>query len=80
MTSFAFILGCVPLAKASGAGALSRQVMGFTVIGGMLAASFLAIFLIPVIFYLIGKWGAGKQPSHAVSYPPERAGHSPEQP
>ncbi len=80
MTSFAFILGCVPLAKASGAGALSRQVMGFTVIGGMLAASFLAIFLIPVIFYLIGKWGAGKQPSHAVSHPPERAGHSPEQP
>jgi HAE1 family hydrophobic/amphiphilic exporter-1 len=80
MTSFAFILGCVPLAKASGAGALSRQVMGFTVIGGMLAASFLAIFLIPVIFYLIGKWGAGKQPAHAVSYPPERAGHSPEQP
>ena len=48
MTSFAFILGCVPLAKASGAGALSRQVMGFAVIGGMCAASFIAIFLIPV--------------------------------
>ena len=80
MTSFAFILGCVPLAKASGAGALSRQVMGFTVIGGMLAASFLAIFLIPVIFYLIGKWGAGKQSAHAAAYPPERAGHSPDQP
>jgi len=61
MTSFAFILGCVPLAKASGAGALSRQVMGFTVIGGMLAASFIAIFLIPVIFYLIEKLG-GKKP------------------
>jgi hydrophobic/amphiphilic exporter-1 (mainly G- bacteria), HAE1 family len=53
MTSFAFILGCVPLAKASGAGALSRQVMGFTVIGGMLAASFIAIFLIPVTFYVV---------------------------
>ncbi|MFL6529573.1 MAG: efflux RND transporter permease subunit [Chthoniobacterales bacterium] len=53
MTSFAFILGCVPLAKASGAGALSRQVMGFVVIGGMLAASFIAIFLIPVLYYLI---------------------------
>jgi HAE1 family hydrophobic/amphiphilic exporter-1 len=61
MTSFAFILGCVPLAKASGAGALSRQVMGFTVIGGMLAASFIAIFLIPVLFYLIEKLG-GKKP------------------
>jgi HAE1 family hydrophobic/amphiphilic exporter-1 len=53
MTSFAFILGCVPLATASGAGALSRQVMGFVVIGGMLAASFIAIFLIPVLFYLV---------------------------
>jgi HAE1 family hydrophobic/amphiphilic exporter-1 len=57
MTSLAFILGCLPLARASGAGALSRQVMGFTVIGGMLAASFLAIFLIPVMFYLVGKIG-----------------------
>lgn len=53
MTSFAFILGCVPLAIASGAGALSRRVMGMTVIGGMLAASFIAIFLIPVTFYVM---------------------------
>jgi HAE1 family hydrophobic/amphiphilic exporter-1 len=60
MTSFAFILGCVPLARASGAGALSRQVMGFTVIGGMCAASFIAIFFIPVMFYLVEKLGAGK--------------------
>ena len=63
MTSFAFILGCVPLAKASGAGALSRQVMGFTVIGGMLASSFIAIFLIPVIFYIIEKLGSKKHSS-----------------
>ena len=55
MTSFAFILGCVPLATASGAGALSRQVMGFAVIGGMMMASFIAIFLIPVTFYVIEK-------------------------
>jgi HAE1 family hydrophobic/amphiphilic exporter-1 len=55
MTSFAFILGCVPLAIASGAGAISRQVMGITVIGGMLAASFIAIFLIPVTFYVVEK-------------------------
>src|SRR5215207_2559196 len=46
MTSFAFVLGCVPLAIASGAGAVSRQVMGTCVIGGMLAATGLAIFLI----------------------------------
>jgi HAE1 family hydrophobic/amphiphilic exporter-1 len=55
MTSFAFILGCVPLAKASGAGALSRQVMGFAVIGGMMLASFVAIFFIPVTYYVVTK-------------------------
>ena len=55
MTSFAFILGCVPLALASGAGAISRRVMGMTVIGGMLAASFIAIFIIPVTFYVMEK-------------------------
>jgi HAE1 family hydrophobic/amphiphilic exporter-1 len=71
MTSFAFILGCVPLAKASGAGGLSRQVMGYTVIGGMLAASFIAIFLIPVLFYLVGKLAPAKaRPSaHAEANP-----------
>jgi HAE1 family hydrophobic/amphiphilic exporter-1 len=55
MTSFAFILGCVPLWLASGSGAVARRVMGTTVIGGMLAASFLAIFLIPVTFYVVEK-------------------------
>ena len=55
MTSFAFILGCVPLWFASGAGSVSRQVMGTSVIGGMLAASVLAIFLIPVLFYVVEK-------------------------
>ena len=55
MTSFAFILGCVPLAIASGAGALSRQVMGGAVIGGMLAATCIAIFIIPVTFYVVEK-------------------------
>jgi HAE1 family hydrophobic/amphiphilic exporter-1 len=53
MTSFAFILGCVPLWIASGSGAVGRRVMGTTVIGGMLAATALAIFLIPVTFYLV---------------------------
>ncbi len=55
MTSFAFILGCVPLAIATGSGAVSRQVMGTGVIGGMLAASFIAIFLIPMTFYIVEK-------------------------
>jgi HAE1 family hydrophobic/amphiphilic exporter-1 len=53
MTSFAFILGCVPLWTATGAGAVARQVMGTTVIGGMLAATLLGVFLIPSIFYLV---------------------------
>jgi multidrug efflux pump len=53
MTAFAFILGCVPLWTASGAGAISRRVLGTDVIGGMLAASVLAIFLIPVCFDVV---------------------------
>jgi HAE1 family hydrophobic/amphiphilic exporter-1 len=57
MTSFAFILGCVPLWRATGAGAASRQVMGTAVIGGMLASSFLAIFVIPALFYMIERLG-----------------------
>jgi HAE1 family hydrophobic/amphiphilic exporter-1 len=64
MTSFAFILGCVPLWTASGAGAVSRQIMGTTVIGGMMAASALGIFFVPAIFYLVEKWsGAGREPA-----------------
>jgi HAE1 family hydrophobic/amphiphilic exporter-1 len=57
MTAFAFILGCVPLARASGAGAISRQVLGWVVIGGMLAASLLAIFFIPVSFDVVERFG-----------------------
>jgi HAE1 family hydrophobic/amphiphilic exporter-1 len=53
MTSFAFILGCVPLWTASGAGSVARQIMGTTVIGGMLAASVIGIFFIPAIFYVV---------------------------
>jgi HAE1 family hydrophobic/amphiphilic exporter-1 len=60
MTSFAFILGCVPLWAASGSGAIARQVMGTTVIGGMLAASLIAVFLIPVSFCLIEKLRGSK--------------------
>ena len=53
MTSLAFILGCVPLWIATGAGAVARQIMGTTVIGGMLAATGLAIFIIPALFVLV---------------------------
>src|SRR5580700_915076 len=55
MTSFAFILGCVPLWVAAGAGSVARQIMGTTVIGGMLAASGIGIFLVPAVFYLVEK-------------------------
>ncbi|MGA7060692.1 MAG: multidrug efflux RND transporter permease subunit [Candidatus Acidiferrales bacterium] len=62
MTSFAFILGCVPLWMASGAGSVARQIMGTTVIGGMLAASTVDILLVPAIFYLVETWsGASKE-------------------
>jgi HAE1 family hydrophobic/amphiphilic exporter-1 len=58
MTSFAFILGCVPLWTASGAGSVARQIMGTTVIGGMAAASVLGIFAVPAVFYLVERWSA----------------------
>jgi HAE1 family hydrophobic/amphiphilic exporter-1 len=76
MTSFAFILGCVPLWLADGAGGIARQVMGTTVIGGMLAASILAIFLIPVTFYVIEMWATKGRPHSA----PSAAGPAPAAP
>jgi hydrophobic/amphiphilic exporter-1 (mainly G- bacteria), HAE1 family len=55
MTSFAFILGCVPLWIASGSGAAGRRILGTVVIIGMLAATIIAIFIIPVTFYIVEK-------------------------
>jgi len=55
MTSFAFIFGTVPLWTATGAGAVSRRIIGTVVIGGMLAATCIAVCLIPVTFYVIEK-------------------------
>jgi HAE1 family hydrophobic/amphiphilic exporter-1 len=52
MTSFAFILGIVPLVNATGAGAASRQALGTAVLGGMMAATILAVFFVPV-FYVV---------------------------
>jgi HAE1 family hydrophobic/amphiphilic exporter-1 len=61
MTSFAFILGCVPLWIASGSGAAGRRILGTVVIVGMLAATSIAIFLIPATFYVVERLtGKGK--------------------
>ena len=62
MTAFSFILGCVPLWVATGSGAVSRQVLGTAVIGGMLAATCIAIFIIPVSFSFVQHLIHGKQP------------------
>ena len=61
MTSMAFILGVLPLVFASGAGAVARKTIGWTVFGGMLAATSLAIFIVPVLFFLITKFAYGKE-------------------
>ena len=57
MTAFAFILGVLPLVISKGAGANSRQILGTTVLGGMLAATLIAIFVIPVTFYVSERFG-----------------------
>jgi HAE1 family hydrophobic/amphiphilic exporter-1 len=58
MTSFAFILGCMPLWLASGSGGVSRQTLGTVVIGGMLGATFVDIFIVPVTFSVVEKLAA----------------------
>ena len=68
MTSMAFIMGVVPLVIATGAGAAGRQSIGTGVFGGMLAATFLAIFFVPLFFVLVRKL-AQLRPSHAVPNP-----------
>ena len=61
MTSMAFILGVLPLVVASGAGAVARRTIGCTVLGGMLAATSLAIFIVPVLFVVITRLSYGKK-------------------
>ena len=65
MTSLAFVLGCVPLAISSGAGSASRHSIGTGVIGGMLAATFIATFFIPMFFMVIMKFSKRKAPQLA---------------
>ncbi|NBR48464.1 efflux RND transporter permease subunit [bacterium] len=69
MTAFAFILGTLPLAMATGSGSVSRRILGTTVIGGMLAATFLSLFLIPACFYLVEKFMAGGRTEEAPKEP-----------
>jgi multidrug efflux pump subunit AcrB len=70
MTSMAFIFGMFPLVIATGAGAASRQSIGTGVLGGMLAATFLAIFFVPLFYVLIRKLtGRIPVPSHGVHEP-----------
>src|SRR6202012_3460415 len=69
MTSFAFILGTVPLWTATGAGSVARQIMGTTVIGGMLAASLLGGFFIPVVFYVVERMSGAVQRRPVLTSP-----------
>jgi multidrug efflux pump len=73
MTSFAFILGCVPLWVASGSGAASRRILGTVAVTGMLAATMLAIFLIPLLFVLVERLSTRRSeaPGHAGDLAPE---------
>ncbi|MCF6403662.1 multidrug efflux RND transporter permease subunit [Chitinophaga filiformis] len=66
MTSLAFLLGIMPLVIASGAGAESRKTMGWTVLGGMFTATFLAIFIVPVLFVTITRLAYGKEKLKAM--------------
>ena len=61
MTSMAFILGVSPLIFAKGAGAVARQTIGWTVFGGMIAATFIGIFMVPVLFVVITRFAYGKK-------------------
>src|SRR3954469_16137879 len=90
MTSFAFIFGCLPLWLAHGAGAAGRQMLGTTVVSGMLAATLLGIFVIPSLFVFMERLAGHRDvertivtdapypdPSHARAHPPEWGGRRP---
>ena len=61
MTSMAFILGVMPLVLASGAGGASRNTIGVTVLGGMIASSAISIFIVPVLYVVITRFSYGKK-------------------
>jgi multidrug efflux pump len=77
MTSIAFILGVLPLALASGASSVARNTIGWTVLGGMLAATGLAIFIVPVLFVVITNLSYGKKKLEELqNNPPAIEGHT----
>jgi HAE1 family hydrophobic/amphiphilic exporter-1/multidrug efflux pump len=69
MTSLAFILGVVPLALSTGAGAGARQSAGTGVMGGMLAATFLAIYFVPTFFVWVTRWFERRRAASAEGSP-----------
>jgi HAE1 family hydrophobic/amphiphilic exporter-1 len=71
MTALAFILGCVPLWTASGAGAVARQIMGTAVIGGMVAETFIGRFFVPAIFYVVERISGARQKPLSLIPPAE---------
>jgi HAE1 family hydrophobic/amphiphilic exporter-1 len=75
MTALAFILGVLPLCWATGSGAASRRILGTTVFGGMLAATFIAIFVVPATFAVTQRWASRRAP--AAPLPAEAAGSPP---
>jgi hydrophobic/amphiphilic exporter-1 (mainly G- bacteria), HAE1 family len=74
MTALAFILGCVPLWTASGAGAVARQIMGTAVIGGMVAETFIGRFFVPAIFYVVERISGAARQKSAGLVPAQTAG------
>jgi multidrug efflux pump subunit AcrB len=76
MTSFAFILGVLPLVIAAGAGAASRRALGTTVFGGMLAATLLAIFIVPVLYVVIETFTERRRPTLGEEPSPATSGAS----
>ena len=75
MTAFSFILGLTPLMVSGGAGAHARVILGATVIGGMLAATCLAIYVVPVLFYVVERLVDKRRPlTHSTPAPPSSTG------
>jgi HAE1 family hydrophobic/amphiphilic exporter-1/multidrug efflux pump len=77
MTSLAFMFGVLPLAVASGAGSASRRAIGTGVLGGMLSATLLGIFFVPLFYYLIGTWldrRAAKKPRRDDDHATQKEG------
>ncbi|RZK92048.1 MAG: hydrophobe/amphiphile efflux-1 family RND transporter, partial [Hymenobacter sp.] len=81
MTSLAFILGILPLVFASGAGAQSRQTLGWTVLGGMLSATGMGIFIVPVLYVIITRFAYGKEKLAELekNYKPDEHGGPPKE-